>query len=404
MKIETIEVFVYKYNHHYKVGGHDNAPDRIFDTDYYFEPKWKHVYSRITESCLVKITTDNGIIGWGEAQSPIVPEVVATLIGRLSGPAIIGLDAENTDSIFDRLYHLNHARGHTTSFTIDAITALDIALWDIKGKAKGKPVNKLLNKKVVKELPLYVSGLRRPDLKDKIELAKRVVSEGYKGIKIFSGESPEKFSKEFPAIRSEISKNTALAFDAINKYSYKDALVIGKMLDESGAAWFESPLHPGDINGHAKLSRTIKTPIAGGEMFRTVYEFSHWINKKAFEIAQPDIVRCGITGGNHIVSFLKENDTRVAFHVGVCTAIGVAATWHYASAHPFTQLQEHQLEMFGVANKILKTPLKVIQGRGIIPTANGLGIVVDEKIVRKHASEGWLINKKGSKHIRKYEN
>ena len=123
-------------------------------------PQWQHVYSRQTESCLVKITTDEGIEGWGEAQAPVVPEVPATLIARLMGPAIIGMNASDHEAIYDRLYHLNHVRGHTASFTIDAIAAIDIALWDIKGKAAGKTVSELLGQPK-KQLPLYVSGLRR---------------------------------------------------------------------------------------------------------------------------------------------------------------------------------------------------------------------------------------------------
>src|SRR5690606_32358821 len=107
------------------------------------------------------------LTGWGEAQAPLVPEVPATLIAKLFGPAIIGLDPEEPELIYDRLYHLSHVRGHTASYTIDAITGIDIALWDIKAQAAGKPLNQLLGKVTASRLPLYVSGLRRPSLAER---------------------------------------------------------------------------------------------------------------------------------------------------------------------------------------------------------------------------------------------
>ncbi len=112
------------------------------------------------------------MFGWGEAQSPLVPEVPATLIAKLFAPAILGMDATNPEAVYEKLYRLSHVRGHTTSYTIDAIAGIDIALWDIKGKAEKTPVNKLFGKVITNKLPLYVSGLRRPDLDSRIALAK----------------------------------------------------------------------------------------------------------------------------------------------------------------------------------------------------------------------------------------
>lgn len=103
MQIQAVEVFVFKYDHHYRIGGHGEAPNRLPGTDYYFEPQWQHAYSRLTESCLVKLTTDSGLVGWGEGQAPLVPEVPATLIARLFAPAILGMDPGDPSAIYDRL-------------------------------------------------------------------------------------------------------------------------------------------------------------------------------------------------------------------------------------------------------------------------------------------------------------
>jgi L-alanine-DL-glutamate epimerase-like enolase superfamily enzyme len=391
MKIQSIEVFAFKYDHHYRLGGHTDAPNRLPGTDYYFEPQWRHAYSRFTESCLVKITTDTGLTGWGEAQAPLVPEVPATLIAKLFGPAILGLDV-NPEMVYDLLYHLSHVRGHTASYTIDAITGIDIALWDIKAQAENKPLNQLLSATYNSKLPLYVSGLRRSTLEERQALAKEKVAEGFTGVKIFIGNTVDKTIGECKAIRDAIGADADLAFDAICAHSYDSAYQIGLGLDKLNAAWFESPIDPEDVAGHARLARAIKTPLAIGEPLRTVREFEPWLQQKAMRVAQPDIVRCGITGGQKIIKLCLEYGLQVAPHIGVCTAIGVAATWHITSVVSNATSQEHQLDMFETANKILHTPLHVEAGKAIVPTGIGLGVFVNEEFVRAHSSDTWLIS------------
>jgi L-alanine-DL-glutamate epimerase-like enolase superfamily enzyme len=394
MHIQTVEVFVFKYDHHYRIGGHGDAPNRLPGTDYYFESQWQHAYSRQTESCLVKITTNTGLVGWGEGQAPLVPEVPATLIARLFGPAIIGMDPCDPSAIYERLYHLNHVRGHTASYTIDAIAAIDIAAWDIKGKAEKAPVNQLLGTVYHSKLPLYVSGLRRSTLAERQALAKEKVVEGFKGVKIFIGDTVENTLRECEAIREAIGMEAELAFDAICRHDYYAAYGIGCGLDELNAAWFESPIDPEDVAGHSRLAKSIKTPLAIGEPLRTIREFEPWIRQEAMKIAQPDLVRCGITGGRKIIEAAQMNGLRIAPHLGVCTAIGVAATWQVTCVIADPVSQEHQLDMFPVANKVLTDPLKVESGCAVVPGGHGLGISVDEDFVRAHSSEHWQINNK----------
>jgi D-galactarolactone cycloisomerase len=394
MHIQTVEVFVFKYDHHYRIGGHGDAPNRLPGTDYYFESQWQHAYSRQTESCLVKITTDTGLVGWGEGQAPLVPEVPATLIARLFGPAIIGMDPADPYAIYDRLYHLNHVRGHTASFTIDAIAAIDIAVWDIKGQAAKQSVNQLLGTVHHSKLPLYVSGLRRSTLAERQALAKEKLAEGFRGVKIFIGDTVENTLKECAAIRDAIGMEAELAFDAICRHDYEAAYAIGRGLDELKAAWFESPMDPEDVSGHSRLAKAIQTPLAIGEPLRTIREFEPWISQEAMKIAQPDLVRCGITGGWKIIELAEKHGLRVAPHLGVCTAIGVAATWQVTSVIKDPVSQEHQLDMFPVANKVLIDPLQVEKGCAVVPGGYGLGITVNEDFVRAHSSEYWLITGK----------
>ncbi len=395
MEIQSVEVFVFKYDHHYRIGGHGQAPNRLPGTDYYFESQWQHAYSRQTESCLVKITTDTGLVGWGEGQAPLVPEVPATLIAHLLGPAIIGMDPTDPQAIYDRLYHLNHVRGHTASFTIDAIAAIDIAVWDIKGKSVQQSINQLLGKVHHSKLPLYVSGLRRSTVAERQALAKEKIAEGFKGVKVFIGDTVENTLQECAAIREAIGGEAELAFDAICRHDYEAAYAIGLGLDKLGATWFESPIDPEDVAGHSQLAKAIQTPIAIGEPLRTLREFEPWIRQKAMQIAQPDIVRTGITGGWKIIETAEANGLKMAPHLGVCTAIGVAATWQVTSVIREPVSQEHQLDMFPVANKLLLYPLQVENGAAVVPEGPGLGISVDEDFIRDHSTEHWLISRHG---------
>ncbi|MCM4155759.1 mandelate racemase/muconate lactonizing enzyme family protein [Gramella sp. AN32] len=387
MKIQSVEVFVYKYDHHYQVGGHRGTPNRISGTDYYLEPQWRHAYSRLTESCLIKITTDTGLIGWGEGQAPIVPEVPASLIHKLFGPAILGMDPRDPGAVYDKLYHLNFVRGHTTSYTIDAMAAIDIALWDLKGKAEGLPVGELFRRNCLQQFPLYVSGLRRKTLEERLDLAQDILEQGFRGIKIFKGVSVASVIDECEQLQKVLCENAGLAFDAICRYSNQEALELGEAFDRMQLMWFESPLEPEDIKGHSELVKSIRTPVAIGEPLRTVRQFEPWMQEKGMGIAQPDIVRCGITGGHRIISLAKQYNMDITFHIGVCTSIGVAASWHMASQMINPMIQEHQLELFYTANKILQEPLKVYKGNAVLPLGNGLGIQVDEKFVRSHSTD-----------------
>jgi D-galactarolactone cycloisomerase len=182
-----------------------------------------------------------------------------------------------------------------------------------------------------------------------------------------------------------------LAFDAICRHDYEAAYAIGRGLDELKAAWFESPMDPEDVAGHSRLAKAIQTPLAIGEPLRTIREFEPWISQEAMKIAQPDLVRCGITGGWKIIELAEKQGLRIAPHLGVCTAIGVAATWQVTSVIKDPVSQEHQLDMFPVANKVLSNPLKVENGCALVPVGYGIGISVDEDFVRAHSSENWLV-------------
>jgi L-alanine-DL-glutamate epimerase-like enolase superfamily enzyme len=395
MKVERIDVYIIRFDQHYKVAGHAESPGRLPGTDYYIEPHWTHAYSRVVEAGVVRITASDGAVGWGEVQAPLTPQTATALITTLLGPALLGQPALATSALFDRMYQLMLARGHTGSFLVDAMAGLDIALWDLKGRHYGAPIAQLLGGPYRHALPAYVTGLRVPGLPEKLELAKSFRQRGFAGIKLLTGASVRILQDEARAVRAAIGDDAFLGVDAICKYDLAAAMQVGRTLDEVGADWFEAPLHAEDIAGHATLARTVSTRIAVGETLRTPRQFEPWLRERALAVAQPDIMRTGITGAVRIAALAETHHVPVTLHTGICTGIGMAATWQVAAALPGSLPQEHQHDLFARVNGVLETPLQEQGGRLLVPDRPGIGAQVDEEAVARSAIEHWVVDTSG---------
>lgn len=379
MKIATVEIFIYKLDQHYQIRGTDETPGRLPGTDYYLEPHLRQAYSRKVESCLVKITTDGGISGWGEAQAPLLPESAASILKHLVGPYLLGRDPLQRSVIADHLYHINNIRGHESGFMLDALAAVDIALWDIAGKHHDVPVCQLLGGPFRTELTAYVSGLRQPTLDEQAEAARGYVDEGFEGIKLFLGHGLATDRETVRRIRDAVDADTRLFADVLWRYRVDESTRFGRLLDELGYEFLEAPLAPEDLAGHRQLVQSLDLSIAVGEALRTAWEFAPWIAEpRALGVAQPDVVRCGITNAIKISHLCEAHRIPVAPHIGVCTGVGMAATWQFAAAIPNFLIQEYQLQLTERANTILSTPLEARNGKLIVPTRPGIGVEVDE--------------------------
>ena len=395
MTITQIEVFILKLPQHYRVAGHAETPGRLPGTDYYIEPQWVHAYSNSLESCVVKITASDGTFGWGEVQAPLTPQTPAALITTLLGPALLGQDPRNTDALFDRLYYLMLARGHSGSFYADAMAGLDNALWDLKARHARAPIFDLLGGAKRRELPAYISGLRVKTVAEKAALARKVVGEGFAGVKLFSGAPAAELAVEAREVRAAIGPEALLAVDAICRHALPAAIEVGRVLDSLNASWFEAPLDAEDVEGHAALARAMKTRIAVGETLRTPRQFEPWLKQRALAVAQPDLMRTGITGARRIAALASSHGVPTTLHIGVCTGIGMAATWQLASTWPGEVPQEHQQSFFPIANSVLTTPLGERDGRLLVPEGPGTGVEVNEAAIRGYATEQWIVDTKG---------
>jgi galactonate dehydratase len=360
------------------------APLEAGASDYRFAATYQTLYSTRIETALVKIETDAGIIGWGEAQAPVAPEVACTIIKTILAPILLGENPLAHERLWSRMYNAMRVRGHIGSFLLDAIAGIDTALWDIKGKALNARVCDLLGGPFVHDLPAYVSGLSGADDDARIAQAAEYQQRGFNAFKLFMDGEPAELLRLHDGLRERLGDKTKLMLDALWRFEPSEAVRFGRELDARKATWFEAPLKPEDVSGHARLAASIDTPVAIGECWRTRWEMKPFFDAGAVEILQPDIGRSGITEGMKLCALAELHNVPVAFHISIGLGVQIAAALHVAAAIPNLMFVECNPKVWQVAEHLLKASLPVGAGVVGIPDGVGLGIEIDEEKLTKY--------------------
>jgi len=345
---------------------------------YFTRPPYRALYSAYFETAFVKISTAAGAIGWGEALAPVAPEVVCTIIEQLLAPVLLGRDPLDGNVLWNVMYDLMRERGYYGGFMLDAISACDTALWDIRGKLLDQPVFKLLGGAYRERVPCYVSGLPRPTAEERPELALDYVERGFNAFKLAAGHGVPEDAASVRALRDALGAAATLLLDAHWVYSLDEAVQLGHALMELGVGFFEAPINPEDVESHARLAAAVAVPIAHGETERTRYQFQPWLMRKAADILQPDVGRAGISETIKIAAMAEAFNVKMAPHLSVGLGVCIAATIHAAAAIPNLYLLEYQPPVFEIANLLLKSPLICEAGYYEIPPGVGLGVELDE--------------------------
>lgn len=380
MQIVDVETFVLK------VPAEEAYLGRLLDgsrlpTGYTVRPPWRSLYSEKYETVLVKITAENGVSGWGEALAPVAPEVPAAIIDRLLNPVLIGSDALKPRPNWVSLSNLMRERGHLVGHQADALAAVDIALWDLFGKLSGRSVAELLGGTFRIQIPTYVSGLPRPSDPERGELAAEWQHRGAKIVKLHLGHGVEADLETVAAIQVA-APALQIAVDAHWAYSFSEARVLADGLAARGVSFLEAPLAPEDEDSHAQLCAQARLPIAVGEMLRNRYEFSRWLSTRALHIAQPDVGRTGITEAMAIGELCAAHHVPVAPHHSVGLGIVLAAGLHVSASLQGFKIFEYQPTSTAVGSQILSSTIVTHADHFELPSGPGLGIEVNEEIVR----------------------
>jgi D-galactarolactone cycloisomerase len=313
------------------------------------------VYARDLETLLVKITTADGMVGWGEAQAPVAPEVAQEIIHVLAGPLALAYADGSPSAVRAMLYDAMRVRGHSGGFYIDAISAIDIALWDLAGKAAGAPLHRLLGGSIRSVLPMYVSGLTGANLEEQLASLDRHLQSGARALKIFMAQEPA----ECLALVKEIRRRSSidLFVDALWRLDLEGALRFAQELAAYEVGWLEAPLPPEDVRGHQALAEASPIPIAIGESYRTRYEIMPFFEAGALKVLQTDIGRSGVSEGNYLARLAGGLNIRMAPHISIglgpqiAAAIHCAATWnnlYYVECNPqvYAIAERFQTEKF----------------------------------------------------------
>ena len=341
------------------------------------------IYSKSHETTVVKIETDTGIIGWGEAQSPVSPNTSATIIKDIVTPLTIEKNIFDVEAIWHKNYSAKRERGHYTGFYIDAICGVDIAIWDAIGKALNMSTAQAMGGIHRNNVPLYngIGGTIPEEVADQAEWS---VGKGYKYLKMHLKEDLDKTIEIVTKVRERVGESIGLMLDVHMGFDTFNAIKLGKELEKINLLWLESPSDPIDIPGLCEISRSLDLPIANGEWTRTKYEMREIFEKKAYDISMPDIARTGLTGGKQIATIAELYNIPVSPHVGGGGIVSIAATLQYSMTIPNFLIMEHSEQGHAVKSMILSENFDAKQGTYNSPIKPGLGIEIDENKLEKY--------------------
>lgn len=342
----------------------------------------------------VRVHTDEGLVGIGECFRR-QPALVYTTVETLIKPALIGKDPVDTELRWRDMVRVTSA-SDMGGAVYCAIAGLDIAMWDLKGKALGMPIYRLLGGAVRDKVRMYASSLRR-DLTP-LEEAKRaasLVEQGYTGYKLHSalpGETDHPSDQTLETVRevrASVGDDIEILVDVNGAFSAHHAIEIGKGLEALGVFHFEEPRPHYDLAGLAAVADNLDIPIASGEMIFTHWQYKDLIVNGHVDILQPDIVKVpGFTEFQRIASLASAFGKPITVH-NIQPTISTVAHLHVCAAYAnMPYAQEYNIEPISIRDQwpILKTPLKLVDGYFEVPQGPGLGVELDEAVVKKLAA------------------
>ena len=359
---------------------------------YVLKPGWRAIYSKGFETAIVKVTLDDGTVGWGEATEPICPEVICRLAVHLIAPFVGGRAFDHPATAWDDAYELQRVRGHTAGYVLHAMAAIDIAIWDALGRRDGQPLSSLLSEVPARSVPVYLSGIRRATLTERIDTLSGLVSDGLPAVKIFVTSDLAETLAEIDALRADVSGDWTLVVDALWSYeSVPAAAHARRVLGDRGVGWLECPLIPEDLDAHRELSAGTGAPIALGEHFFTHHQSRPWFEASALAVFQPDVGRTGLSDGLRQTKMARQHGIEVTPHMGSGSPIVQAAALHFWAAIQPALPCEYQLDLADLLPAAFHSGWTFAKGAFAVPDRPGLGVEIDEAALKANCAvvESW---------------
>ena len=365
---------------------------------------WSVYTTPIRQALLVEVHTDDGLVGWGEAGSGTLPRAGKVFVQDVLAPLAVGEDPFDVDRIGQKAQAAFDRAGWVGGLAVQALSGLEVALWDLMGIATGRPVCQLLGGRLRERVMAYATGLYyAPTAPDptaaRVEEARGYVAAGYRAMKMkVGGLTPEADVREVAAIRAAIGDDVLLMADANGAYDARTAIRVGRELERLGLRWFEEPVQRGDVDGYVELKAALDLPITGGEHLGNLDDFRELVRRRAVDVLQPDIANCGgLSAARRIAGLARAFHVRVFPHVWG-TPLAVAAGLHLAATLPSapptvtpTPLAQEPIFEFDstphpIRDAMLTDALRPKDGWLTVPSGPGLGVEVDPAVVERFSA------------------
>ncbi|MCZ7574598.1 MAG: mandelate racemase/muconate lactonizing enzyme family protein [Ardenticatenaceae bacterium] len=349
-------------------------------------------YSQSVDTTVVKISTDSGLVGWGEAKAPVAPEITAAIIRQVLAGLLVGEDPTNPALQWERMYGAMRIRGHATGFWMEAISGIDIALWDLTGKALNMPLHKLLGGAFRERVKIYASGIPgvrqgAPDeaWEELRAAAEEIRRRGFQAVKMGIGLGVAGDIRSVETVREVLGRNFTIFADAAGMYDLPQALELGRTLERLEVGWFEAPLPPEEVENYGRLSQSLNIAIASDLIYNR-WQVRNLLLAGGVHVVQPDVCRAGgITECKRIAELADAFQKATTPHVSIGSAIHFAASVQLAAALPNQTLMEYWYGSNPLGDPIQQTPFRVEDSYFWVPEGPGLGVEIDEEALRRYA-------------------
>jgi D-galactarolactone cycloisomerase len=341
---------------------------------------------------LVEVVAEDGTTGWGESYGPA--RANAAVVEHHYRPALLGADPLATEEIWQRLYALLRDHGQK-GLAVQALSGVDIALWDLKGKLLGQPIHRLMGGPIRTRVRAYATGLySRPEGDPALYLAEEAAgyaAEGFSAVKLKVGYGVREDVRNARAVREAVGPDVALMVDANHAYDTASAIDLGRRIADLDVGWFEEPVPPEDLRGYEEVRRGQPIPVAGGECEFTRFGFRELLQRRCVDVAQPDTCAAGgLSECKKIADMANAFSVRYVPHVWG-TGIALAASLQLLAVlphnppcrFPLEPLLEFDRTEHPIRQAVLQRPIEHERGWVAVPTGPGLGIEVDREALER---------------------
>jgi L-alanine-DL-glutamate epimerase-like enolase superfamily enzyme len=344
------------------------------------------------ETLVVKVHTDPGLVGLGEVDSSslvakaIIEAPLSHKICRGLAECVVGQDPFEIDRLIHRMVEGSIFYGRQGA-AIQAMSGIEIALWDIVGKATGRPVYQLLGGGFRKKFRAYASILFGDTPAETERIGRELVAQGFRAVKF--GWGPMGLSEESDlahvrAARQGLGKDTELMVDAGLCWDTATAIRRAQQFEPFNLTWLEEPLHPDNLQGYARLSARAPMRIAAGEEICDVKEFQQMMDGGGIDVAQVDVTRVGGLTRSKRIGWDSAERHRLCVNHSYKTGINIAASLHFVAALPNTHYFEYCVEQGALRQRLTRQRFPVIGGDIAVPEEPGLGVELDEDVVARY--------------------